>query len=64
MKTKTSILHAAGSRDAATGALSTPIYNASTYHQDNVFDHQGWEYGRSGNPTRAALEELLAKTLS
>lgn len=47
-------------RDSATGALSIPIYNASTYHQADVENPQEWEYGRGGNPTRGALEELLA----
>ena len=49
------------SRDAGTGALSIPIYNASTFHQANVEKPQEWEYGRGGNPTRGALEELLAR---
>jgi cystathionine beta-lyase/cystathionine gamma-synthase len=60
MKRKTEIMHTA-SRDAATGALSIPIYNASTFHQADVEKPQEWEYGRGGNPTRRALEELLAK---
>jgi len=59
MKRKTEIVHTA-SRDHATGALSIPIFNASTYHQADVEHPQEWEYGRSGNPTRRALEELLA----
>jgi cystathionine beta-lyase/cystathionine gamma-synthase len=60
MKRKTEIMHTA-SRDAGTGALSIPIYNASTFHQANVEKPQEWEYGRGGNPTRGALEELLAR---
>jgi cysteine-S-conjugate beta-lyase len=56
----TSVLHGAAARDEATGALSIPIYPASTYHQKNVSVRQEYEYGRSGNPTRKALEETLA----
>ena len=60
MKKKTSILHEAAARDARTGALSIPVYHASTYRQSDIDKRQEWEYGRSGNPTRSALEELLA----
>jgi cysteine-S-conjugate beta-lyase len=60
MKYETSILHAAAARDEATGALSIPIYPASTYHQKDVSVRQEYDYGRSGNPTRKALEETLA----
>ena len=60
MNKKTTILHAAAAKDKETGALSVPIYNASTYHQADVSQRQPWEYGRSGNPTRGALEDLLA----
>jgi cystathionine beta-lyase/cystathionine gamma-synthase len=56
----TKILHGAGDRDPYTGALSIPIYNASTYHQKNIDKRQDFEYSRSGNPTRKALEETLA----
>jgi len=59
MNKKTSIQHAAA-RDEKTGALSIPVYHASTYHQPDVLKRQEWDYGRSGNPTRAALEQLLA----
>jgi cystathionine beta-lyase/cystathionine gamma-synthase len=60
MNRKTEILHAAAARDEITGALSVPIYHASTFHQSDI-DHPGaWDYGRSGNPTRGALEALLA----
>ena len=60
MKYNTKILHTGKEIDPSTGALSTPIYNASTYHQQNVDSAQPWEYSRSGNPTRAALEQSLA----
>jgi len=55
-----SILHGAADRDEATGALSIPIYNASTFHQKDISKRQEFDYGRSGNPTRKALEETLA----
>jgi cystathionine beta-lyase len=60
MKYNTKILHGAGDRDPFTGALSIPIYPASTYHQENVNENQEFQYSRSGNPTRKALEETLA----
>jgi cystathionine beta-lyase/cystathionine gamma-synthase len=56
----TSILHGAAAFDEATGALSIPIYPASTYRQKDVSKRQEFDYGRSGNPTRKALEETLA----
>jgi cystathionine beta-lyase/cystathionine gamma-synthase len=60
MKIDTSILHAAAAYDETTGALSMPIYPASTYRQKDVSVRQQYDYGRSGNPTRRALEETLA----
>jgi cysteine-S-conjugate beta-lyase len=60
MKYDTKILHGAGDRDPYTGALSIPIYPASTYHQKNVDERQEYVYSRGGNPTRRALEETLA----
>ncbi len=59
MKYDTEILHGAADRDPHTGALSIPIYPASTYHQKDVDAIQEFEYSRSGNPTRKALEETL-----
>jgi cystathionine beta-lyase/cystathionine gamma-synthase len=56
----TTILHGAAALDEATGALSIPIYPASTYHQKDIGARQEFDYGRSGNPTRKALEETLA----
>ncbi|MGB7568791.1 MAG: PLP-dependent transferase [Chitinivibrionales bacterium] len=52
MKKKTEILHLAAARDEQTGALSVPVFHASTYHQADVDAHQKWTYGRSANPTR------------
>lgn len=55
----TRLLHAAADRDPFTGAVSTPIYQVSTFHQDP--DKPGdYDYSRSGNPTRKALEDLIA----
>src|SRR5512136_2022640 len=59
MKYDTAILHGASDREPHTGALSIPIYSASTYHQKDIDATQEFEYSRSGNPTRQALEETL-----
>lgn len=60
MKMKTKLIHGGISRDEQTGAVSVPIYQVSTYAQEKVGKHKGYEYSRSGNPTRFALEELIA----
>jgi cystathionine gamma-synthase len=57
---ETLAIHAGQDPDPATGAVVTPIYQTSTYAQDAVGEHKGYEYSRSGNPTRAALETCLA----
>jgi cystathionine gamma-synthase len=57
---ETLAIHAGQDPDPATGAVVTPIYQTSTYAQDAVGEHKGYEYSRSGNPTRAALEACLA----
>src|SRR3954454_23364427 len=57
---ETLAIHAGQDPDPATGAVITPIYQTSTFVQDGVARHRGYEYSRSGNPTRAALEECLA----
>ncbi|MBP0724265.1 bifunctional cystathionine gamma-lyase/homocysteine desulfhydrase [Bacillus sp. RG28] len=59
MKKKTALIHGGISKDEATGAVSVPIYQVSTYGQDAVGKHRGYEYSRTGNPTRFALEELM-----
>jgi cystathionine gamma-synthase len=56
----TRAIHAGQEPDPATGAVVTPISVASTFAQAAVGEHQGFEYGRTGNPTRAALETCLA----
>lgn len=53
-------IHAGQEPDPATGAIMTPIYQTSTFVQSAPGEHKGYEYSRSGNPTRAALEELIA----
>jgi cystathionine gamma-synthase len=58
---ETLAIHAGQASDPRTGAVVPPIYQVSTFHQDAVgAPREGWEYSRSGNPTRAALEECLA----
>ncbi|MEK3807861.1 bifunctional cystathionine gamma-lyase/homocysteine desulfhydrase [Metabacillus sp. SLBN-84] len=59
MKQKTKMIHGGIVGDPHTGAVSTPIYQVSTYKQDGVGNHKGFEYSRTGNPTRHALEELI-----
>ena len=56
----TRCVHGAGEPDPATGAVVPPIHLATTFAQDGVGGHKGFEYARSGNPTRAALETHLA----
>ena len=56
----TRAIHAGQPPDPATGAVTTPIYQTSTFAQAAVGDHQGYEYARTANPTRAALEQCVA----
>jgi cystathionine beta-lyase/cystathionine gamma-synthase len=60
MKIETLAIHAGQQPDPTTGAVMTPIYQTSTYAQAGVGKHRGYEYSRTGNPTRAALETCLA----
>lgn len=60
MRPKTKLIHAGIVGDETTGAVSTPIYQVSTYKQDAVGDFRGYEYSRTGNPTRHALEVLIS----
>src|SRR5436305_2174933 len=53
-------IHAGQEADPATGATVVPIYATSTFTQEAPGRHKGYEYSRSGNPTRAALETCLA----
>jgi cystathionine gamma-synthase len=57
---ETRAIHAGQDPDPATGAVVPPITLASTFAQEAVGKHRGYEYARSGNPTRAALETCLA----
>jgi len=60
MKPSTKFIHAGAHPDPSTGAIMTPIYQTSTYVQEAPGVNQGYEYARSQNPTRKALEEALA----
>ena len=53
-------IHAGQSPDPSTGAIMTPIYATSTYVQESPGVHKGYEYSRSQNPTRGALEACVA----
>src|SRR3954469_14406182 len=53
-------LHAGQESDPTTGAIITPIYQTSTYVQEELGRHKGFEYGRTQNPTRLALEGNIA----
>jgi cystathionine beta-lyase len=60
MKFATKAIHAGVHPDESTGAIMTPIYQTSTYVQDGVGNHKGYEYSRTLNPTRHALEKNIA----
>src|SRR6266567_1494970 len=60
MKIATKFIHAGAEPDPSTGAIMTPIYQTSTYVQSAPGKNKGYEYARSQNPTRKALEEALA----
>ncbi|HEY4691278.1 MAG TPA: cystathionine gamma-synthase [Anaerolineae bacterium] len=57
---ETLAIHAGQHPDPATGAVMTPIYQTSTFVQEGVGQHKGYDYARTANPTRAALEACLA----
>lgn len=57
---KTKVIHGGIATDSTTGAVSVPIYQTSTYQQDALGQPKAYEYSRSGNPTRHALERLIA----
>ena len=60
MDFETRAIHVGQEPDPATGAVTTPIYQTSTYAQEAVGVHKGYDYARVANPTRTALEECLA----
>lgn len=57
----TALIHGGIYGDERTGAVNVPIYQTSTYEQISLGKHKGYEYSRTGNPTRQALEELIAE---
>jgi cystathionine beta-lyase/cystathionine gamma-synthase len=57
---ETRAIHAGQPADPTTGAVTMPIYQTSTYAQEEVGKHKGYEYSRTHNPTRTALEECIA----
>jgi cystathionine gamma-lyase/homocysteine desulfhydrase len=59
MKLKTKLIHGGIDGDPQTGAVNVPIYQVSTYKQESIGQHKGYEYSRTGNPTRFACEELI-----
>ncbi|KRM96362.1 cystathionine beta-lyase cystathionine gamma-synthase [Liquorilactobacillus aquaticus DSM 21051] len=59
MKFNTKLIHAGISRDKATGAVNVPIYQTSTYAQSELGGKVEYEYSRTGNPTRRAVEDLI-----
>lgn len=60
MHFETRAIHAGQEPDPATGSVNVPIYATSTFAQEGIGQHRGWDYGRSGNPTRDALQTALA----
>ena len=60
MKFNTKTIHGNQQHDPSTGAVMPPIYQTSTYAQASPGDHKGYEYSRTGNPTRTALENAFA----
>ncbi len=60
MKFSTKAIHAGQEPDPSTGAIMTPIYQTSTYAQTGMGEHKGFEYARTANPTRSALEACIA----
>lgn len=60
MRFSTSLIHGGVHEDGGTGSVNVPIYQTSTYAQENIGGAPKWEYSRTGNPTRAALESLIA----
>ncbi|MBR1778482.1 MAG: aminotransferase class I/II-fold pyridoxal phosphate-dependent enzyme [Alphaproteobacteria bacterium] len=58
---ESALIHGGIYGDPLTGAVNVPIYQTSTYEQQALGQNKGWEYSRTGNPTRAALEALIAE---
>ena len=60
MKFSTKAIHAGQEPDPTTGAIMTPIYQTATYAQTGIGEYKGYDYARTGNPTRTALEACIA----
>ena len=60
MKFETRAIHDGQKPDSSTGAVIVPVFQTSTYQQEAIGRHKGYEYSRTGNPTRTALEACLA----
>ena len=60
MEFETKAIHSGQGPDPTTGSTITPIYQTSTFTQEALGKHKGYEYSRTGNPTRAVLETALA----
>ena len=58
---ETTLAHAGTCRDEKTGAISMPVYQTATFRHPSLGQSTGYDYSRSGNPTRAALEEVMAE---
>ena len=58
---ESALIHGGIYGDKQTGAVNVPIYQTSTYEQRGLGENTGWEYSRTGNPTRAALEAIIAE---
>jgi len=61
MRFETKAIHAGQASDPSTGAVIVPVFQTSTYRQEAIGKHKGYEYSRTGNPTRTALEICLAE---
>ena len=60
IKINSLLIHGGTDGDVTTGAVNVPIYQTTTYKQDGLGQNRGWEYSRTGNPTRDAAEKLVA----
>jgi cystathionine beta-lyase len=58
---ESALLHGGFDSEPLTGAVNVPIFQTSTYEQEELGKHKGWEYSRTGNPTRSVLEKLIAE---
>ena len=58
---ETTLIHGGNQIDERTGAVNVPIYQTSTFRQDGLGKNRGFEYSRTGNPTRKVLEDLIAE---